>query len=72
MSVKVPAHLEPYGPYSVTFNFTDPETNVTEEITHTYADELDAVRCIGRASGQYVNIQLVSYSDNIDRSKYRY
>ncbi|MDX2390207.1 hypothetical protein NJL88_09030 [Streptomyces sp. DK15] len=68
--IKVPAELEPYGPYSVTFNFTDTETGVTEEITHTYPTEIEAIRCTG--FGNYSNIQLVSYSDNIDRSKYRY
>ncbi|MFF4430476.1 hypothetical protein ACFYZ4_15045 [Streptomyces sp. NPDC001513] len=70
MSVKVPAHLEPYGPYWVEFNFTDTETGVTELIKHTYATEFEAIRCTGFQN--YSNVKLVAHSDNIDRSKYRY
>jgi hypothetical protein len=45
------------------------ETGV--EYPKEFATELEAVRCIGNAE-LYVNLEVVSYSDNIDRSKFRY
>ena len=51
--------------YSVTYLFDG------EPRTAPFMTELEAVRWISQVE-LYRNLEIVSYSDNIDRSKYRY
>lgn len=56
--------------YSVTFNFTN-KAGYTEQLTTRFPNERAAARQIISVEIAE-NQELVSYSENIDRAKYRY
>lgn len=57
--------------YTVTYSMRSPATGETVISADKFTNELDAVRTMDNAE-LYANMELISYSDNIDRSKYRY
>lgn len=54
-------------PYTVAWK----DTETGEWFSESFASELQAARCIGSAE-LYANLELLAYTSNIDRSRFRY